>query len=193
MTMRRVGLISAVALLLMLSTAVVLRRHGSGSPRPTADPVPSAVVSDPIAVATEFLAALTPRALLDRDRRRTILTRFADPATHASLAHEYAVEAKRVRTAFGGPPLISRSGLLGYRLTRRDAAHVSVAIWAVGLAAGRAGTGASGWSTVTLTLRRHGGSWLIASVATSPGPDPTLPARALARAAASFQPFSHAR
>jgi hypothetical protein len=181
-----VALFSVVAIMGGRHQAPVKRVH----PTPDAVPVPA---RDPVTVASGFLAALTPRVLLDPVRRRALLERWADQDAWASLDRAYSIEADRVRATYGGLPLVSRSALLGYRTAPTGHDRLDVSIWAVGLAAGRAGTGAAGWSTVTVTLRDRGGAWRVSAVRAAAGPQPTDPGAVLARAAASFHPFSHAR
>lgn len=194
MNVRSLAVVTLVALV-VLCAAVFLIDDRQVPPRPAA-PTPEAVgvpAQDPVAVATGFLAALTPRVLLDPVRRRVLLERWADRDARASLDRAYSIEADRVRATYGGLPRVSRSALLGYRLTRAAADRLDVSIWAVGVAAGRVGTGASGWSTVTVGLRRRDAMWRVTAVRAAAGPDPSDSGTVLARAAESFHPFSHAR
>jgi hypothetical protein len=184
--------LAVVGLVMVVATT----RHGTEGTPPAQAPAkaPSGtVIGDPVAVAVRFLEALTPRVLLDPAERTAVLHRWSDASAEGSLRRAYAIEADRVRATYGGPPRVSRSALLGYRLERQGAGRATVAIWAVGLAAGRTGTGASGWSTVAVTLRRRTTAWRVAAVAYVAGPDPSQPAAELAHAAASFRPFAHAR
>jgi hypothetical protein len=144
-------------------------------------------------VAAAFITSFTPRVLLDPSSRSALLDRWADPDARPSLNRSYAAEADRVRATYGGAPAVARSALLGYRVVERGPDRLDVAIWAVGVAAGRVGTGASGWTTVTVTLRRRAGAWRVQGVHASPGPAPSSSARALAHASARFRPFHHAR
>jgi hypothetical protein len=136
---------------------------------------------------------MTPKVLLNRRTRTAVLDRWSDVTAGASLDRAYEAEAARVRATYGGAPAISRFALVGYRVRRPGPRAATVAIWAVALAAGRTGTGASGRSTLAVGLRSRDARWRIASVTAVPGPAPTDDARELARAAASFHPFRHER
>jgi hypothetical protein len=189
---------TAVAVIVALALAANHRDKESPDAFPRSTAVPHTAqraepAQDPVAAAARFLTSLTPPVLLDGERRRSLLDRWADPATRDSLERTYDAEADRVRATYGGAPLVSRSALLGYHVVRRSASELDVAIWAVGVAAGRTGTGASGWSTVTVGVRRRGVAWHVTSVRVSSGPDPGESTQALAHAASTFHPFSHAR
>src|SRR4051794_8431059 len=182
MTMRplliAVGVVAALGLGVLL-----LGRDTTDSSRPhVASPTSRSAPEDPVAAAATFLNAITPGVLLNTVRRGRLLDRWADPPARAALDRTYAIEADRVRSAFGGAPLLSRSALVGYRVRRSAKDQSQVAIWAVGIAAGKAGAAASGWGTVTVTLRRRADGWRVRSVESSPGPNPSDPGPELARA-----------
>jgi hypothetical protein len=186
--------------LVALPVAIVLT-HVRPDRGPSTALVPSVVPKpttraprpDPVKAAAQFLSSLTPDVLLDDARRARVLSHWADPAAKRALAQTYVREADRVRAAFGGRPVVSRSALLGYRVEKSARPTIAVAIWAVGFSVGRTGVSATGWSTITVALRPRNGSWRVVSVSSAPGPAPTEPADRLAAAASSFQPFSHAR
>lgn len=196
--MRIVGLALVGALAIAAAVAMLISRQTPAESVPTPEPSESHAPSDPpaqdpVVVAAEFLISMTPQVLLDESRRRTLIDRWADPAGQASLHETYDAEAARVRRAFGGMPRLSRSGLLGYRTTRRSATRIDVAIWAVAIAAGSRGAGAAGWSTLTVELQRRSDAWRVLGVESVAGPEPSWSARSLSVDGGTFHPFRYAR
>jgi hypothetical protein len=192
--------IIAIVLALALAAAVLFGGRAAVPVEPPSRPLPLAPrhdearpTKDPVAVAAAFVTSFTPSILLDATQRTALVDRWADPVDRQSLQRAYAAEADRVRATYGGAPAVARSALLGYRIAKQDGPTLDVSIWAVGLAAGRIGTGASGWTTVTVTLRAHGSAWRVARITAAAGPAPGSSARALTRASDAFLPFSHAR
>jgi hypothetical protein len=194
MTVRRLVCLGlAVGIVTVWMMVSGLGDRASLPPVPRVTPTSTPRPANPVAAATAFLTSLTPRVVLDAGRRRALLDRWADPSARRSLEQTYEAEAERVRATYGGAPLVSRSALLGYRTARRPGHSIDVVVWAVGVAAGAAGAGAAGWSTVTVRLNQRDAGWRVVAVTAQPGPDPALPAQRLAQAVASFRPFLHVR
>ena len=187
--------VMAVVLGLVILAVLVTRRAGDAAHPPAATPaeVTPTAAADPVAAAAEFLADLRPAVLLDPARREAVLARWADPDALLTLRRTYSREADRVRSTYHGAPLVSRSALLGYQLHSVSSVERDVVIWAMAIAADAEGVPATGWGTLTVRLRERAGTWHVVSVTTGAGPSPDETAAELARGAAAFHPFRHAR
>ena len=163
MPARRVAL--ALILVAALAAALLLRPSGRAAGRAETPSRPSD--STPAAAATSFLVGLDARTLLDAQRRRRHVRRWATAGAAAGLQTLYAGEAGRLRRLRGG---FARPALMGYRVAKRKPSIATVEIWAVSVASIGRLLPVVGWRTVAVEVRREHGRWKVNAVKDVPGP-----------------------
>ena len=133
-----------------------------------------------VAAASDYLAALNGRVILDPAAVPRRLAAISAAAAREGLGRAYAAAATQLRQQLGvgtvpEPVVVVRAAPVGYRVAAYAPGAATVSIWRVGVV----GSGATvkpqqSWRTETVALVWEGGTWKIDSLRSAPGPTPPL-------------------
>ncbi len=186
MSRRATVLVAVVLIGAAGSLAVVATRPGSD--RSTSPAVRSDPIRDtPVRAAAGFLTGLTLAKLLDDQRRRRFVARWAHPARATELQQLYATEAQRVAASYANRPRVSRAAVLGYREEPGRRGGRIVTLWAISIGGAGASPVAVGWRSIRVELLAYRRAWRIVRVAETPGPSPDMSAAELRDASRRFR------
>lgn len=142
-----------------------------------------------VQAATKFLGSLRWRVLVDDNRRRRVIARFATAAFADELQLHLARGLRDLRAAVSAGPVIARPAFLGYRVNRFSSGRASISVWGMAVFGSRAYEPVSQWATSTLDLVRHGDGWKVAGMRDAPGPSPQWSVEELAAEASTFTEY----
>ncbi len=193
----RRGLLLAIVALAVIGVSVIGLRQAAGdqSPATGAEPVPTAAAPTKraaVIAATELLSSIDLAVLLDDQRRRRIVERYAARSSRDALQQLYAAEKRRVAASYQRPPRFARAALAGYRVDEFTPSESTVSIWAATIGGSGEYPPTAGWSTTTVALTWEQGRWRVTDVRDEPGPAPEWPIETLANEAQRFEEYRHA-
>ena len=145
-----------------------------------------------VETATAFLSSMTLDVLLDVERRRSVLTLYAESSARRALERLYARENDRVASSYRRPPRVARAALLGYRIDGFDRRAATVSLWAASIGGSGNYEPSTGWSTTTVDLVWSERRWRITGVKEEPGPSSDWPIESLANETKTFRAFHYA-
>ncbi len=189
--------LAAVAVLAALVVGLLIggREVARSGQHRAAGPLPSALApskSAAVRTAVAYVMALRWDVLVDDQRRRAVVDKFAAADSADDLDADLAPNVQPVKAAASVAPVVARRALIGVRVDRFAPPAATVSLWGFALFATGAYGPATQWSTSRLDLNWEQGEWRVAAVTSRGGPSPESPLHALARADASFEEIRHA-
>lgn len=144
-----------------------------------------------VATATGFLGALRWPVLVDDERRRAVVARFAATGARSMLDERVSRGAAALRRVVESSPVVARPVFVGYRIAKFSPRRATVSVWGMALFATGAYPPVSQWSTSTFDLAWQDGAWKVAAMRSRPGPSPRWSVMELAREVPAFEEYRH--